>query len=67
MVIAAEETVTEMVVLRALLSLTLIVQEPAATGVMAYVALPLVVVDTATVAIVPEYGLHVSLSVNAPV
>ena len=58
---------TETLVLCPALSLSVMLHVPAATGVIVYVAEPAPVEATATLAISPVYGLHVSLSVNAPV
>ena len=64
---AALATLTEIAVPRPEVSLMVTVQTPAANGVIAYVAAPLALDLAATLAIAPESGLHVSLSVNAPV
>lgn len=64
---AALATLTEIVVPRPEVSLMVMLQTPAAKGVTAYVAAPFAFDCAATLAIVPESGLHVSLSVNFPV
>lgn len=66
-VMAAVDTVTEMLVLVPDASLIVTLHVPAATGAIAYVALPLALALAVTVAIVPLNGAHVSDSVNAPV
>src|ERR1700677_3477304 len=63
-VIAAIETVTPTATLLPDASLTVTVHVPAPCGVTAYVAAPVAVDASATEAIVPLYGLQLSLSVK---
>lgn len=60
-------TLTEIETLCPAASLTVMLHIPAATGRTEYDTVPGALEETVTLAIEPEYGLHVSASLYAPV